>query len=248
MKSSFAQRVRNFGKPFVLYHTECATEEALRQAINESKSMDLDISIDDLGNPYLGHSKEYYEKSREIRPRSMPFHEAVELISKSNIPVIVDCKHYDAWSVIEEVIDKIGAHRCMVHSFASEFKFDYDHNDLDYLTEWSPIEKLNQIKNIFPLATTTASCKFLPSDILLSAKYKKILINIRETLADNHIDTICLNVPDKTMSDKILRFFLFKKIIPHIGIDKIDTSKLSKIYVGETDILTNASNCKLLGY
>lgn len=248
MQLSLVQRIINFGKPFVLYHTESAMEEAIRKAVDEGKSMDLDICVDDFGNPYLGHSKEYYEKSGEIQPETMPFWKAIELVSKANIPVIVDCKHYDAWFVVEEVIGKIGVHRCMVHCFASEFKFDYNHNDLDYLTEWSPIEKLKLIKDKFPLATTTASCKFLPNDILLSNKYKEILLNIRETLADNRIDTVCLNVPDKTMSDKILQFFLAKKIIPHIGIDKIDISKLSEIYVGETDILANASDCKLLGY
>ncbi len=248
MELSPAQRIIKFGKPFVLYHTESATEEAIKQAIASGKSMDLDICVDNLGNPYLGHSKEYYDKSGEIQPETMPFWKAIDLVSKANIPVIIDCKHYNAWFVVEEVISKIGAHRCLAHSFASEFKFDNVYNDLDYLTEWSPVEKLKLIKNKFPLATTTASCKFLPNDILLFDKYEGILLNIRKMLADNLIDTVCLNAPDEMMSDKILRFFLSKKIIPHVGIDKIDASKLSEIYAGETDILANASDCKLLGY
>ena len=50
------------------------------------------------------------------------------------------------------------------------------------------------------------------------------------------------------MSDKVLDFFLEEKIVPHIGIDNVDTSKLSRIYVGETDNLTMASNSNLFGY
>lgn len=248
MELSLAQRIISFGKPFVLYHTESAMEEAIRRAVGEGKSMDLDICVDDSGSPYLGHSKEYYEKSGEIQPKSMPFYEAIELISNSNIPVIIDCKHYNAWPVVKEVISKIGAHRCMAHSFVSEFKFDYEYYDHDYLTEWSPIKKLAEIKNKFPEATITASCKFLPNDFLLSPEYEKILIKIREILKNNGIDTVCLNVPDETMSDKILQFFLAEKIIPHVGIDRINVLKLSEIYVGETDKLESASNCKLLGY
>lgn len=248
MELSLVQRIISSGKAFVLFHTHSATEKAIRQAIDRGKSMDLDVCVDDLGNPYLGHSKEYYEKSGEIRPESMPFAKAIELVSGANIPVIVDCKHYDAWPFVEEAIGKIGAHRCMVHSFVSELKFDHGHNDPDYLTEWSPIEKLRLIKNKFPSATVTASCKFLPNDILLSGGHKELLDKIREILKDNGIDTVCLNVPDVTMSDKILRFFRQEKIIPHVGIDNIDASKLSEMYIGETDILENASRCAVLGY
>ena len=248
MELSLAQRITNANKPFILFHTHSATREAIEQAIASGKSMDLDVCVDESGNPYLGHSKEYYEKSGETQPETMPFAEAIELLSKASIPVIVDCKHYDAWPIVENVINRIGAHRCLVHSFAVELKFDYEHNDLDYLTEWSPIKNLTGIKNKFPTATITASCKFLPNDLLLSDQYEKLLSDIRKTLKDNRVDTVCLNVPDNTMSDKTLGFFLIEKILPHVGIDKIDASKLSKIYVGETDDLAVVSNCKLLEY
>ncbi len=248
MELSLVQRIFNANKPFVLFHTHSATRETLKHAIAGGKSMDLDICVDDSGNPYLGHAKEYYEKSGDTQPETMPFWEAIELVSKASIPVIVDCKYYNAWPVVEEVISKIGAHRCLVHSFAAELKFDYDHNDYDYLTEWSPIKNLDSIKDKFTSATTTASCKFLPNDVLLSAQYEKLLSDIREILKGNRVDTICLNVPDDTMSDKVLKFFLAEKILPHVGIDKIDTSRLSKLYVGETDNLAAAFDSKLLGY
>ena len=248
MKLSLVQRIIRADKPFILFHTHSATREAIENAIASGKSIDLDICVEDSGNPYLGHSKEYYEKSGETQPETMPFAEAIELISKASIPVIVDCKHYNAWPIVEDVISQIGAHRCLVHSFAVELKFDYEHNDHDYLTEWSPIKKLTEIKDKFPLATITASCKFLPNGLLLSAQYEKLLSDIRKTLKDNHVDTVCLNVPDNTMSDKVLEFFLKEKILPHVGIDKIDVSKLSKIYVGETDDLASASDSEVLDY
>lgn len=248
MELSLIQRIVKTNKPFVLFHTHSATREAIEHAIASSKSMDLDVCIDDSGNPYLGHSKEYYEKSGEVQPKTMPFSEAIELINKANIPVIIDCKHYDAWPIVEDVISKIGPHRCLVHSFAAELKFDYEHNSHDYLTEWAPIKNLTKIKNKFPTATITASCKFLPSDLLSSAQHKETLTKIREILKTNRIDTVCLNVPDKTMSDKMLDFFLAEKIVPHVGIDKIDVSRLSKLYVGETDNLAAASDSKLLSY
>lgn len=248
MELSLVQRIVKSKEPFILFHTHSATREAIEHAIASGKSMDLDICVDEVGSPYLGHSKEYYEKSGETQPETMTFWEAIETISRANIPVIIDCKHYDAWPIVERVINQIGAHRCLVHSFASELKFDYEHNDHDYLTEWSPIQKLASIKKSFPSATTTASCKFLPSNFLISPQYQNVLEQIREILVLGAVDTVCLNVPDNTMSDEILDFFLSKNIVPHVGIDNVNTAKLSKLYVGETDILSEASEAKDIGY
>lgn len=248
MELSLIQRIKKSEKPFVLFHTHSATREAIEHAIASGKSMDLDICVDDAGNPYLGHSQEYYEKSGETQPATMPFDEAIEVVSKSNIPVIVDCKHHDAWPVVEQVISKFGAYRCLVHSFVNELKFDYEHNDHDYLTEWSSIQKLTEIKRAFPAATITASCKFLPSDLLESEQCWNVLEGIRKTLVSGGMDTVCLNVPDNTMSDEVLDFFRSQNVVPHVGIDSVDTSKLSRMYVGETDILASASDAKILDY
>lgn len=240
---SFAKKVLNSKKPFVLFHTYSVTEDVLKQAISGNKSMDLDVCVDDAGNSYLGHSEEFYRKSGEKQEENMPLWEAVDMMARSDIPVIVDCKHFDAWPVVEKVVEKIGPERCLVHSFVSEFKFNYSRkdNEPDYLTEWSPIEKLGLFKNKFPSATTTVSAKWLPDDLLVSEKYKDLLQKIRQTLKDNSIDTVCLNVPNETFSNESLKYFLAENIIPHIGIDNIDTTKLSEIYIGETDNLKFAS-------
>lgn len=248
MQLSLAQRIRQSNKPFVLFHTYDASKAALEQAISEKKSMDLDISVDDSGNPYLGHSLEFYKKSGGKQPENMPFWEAIELVSKANIPVIVDCKDNRAWNLAEEVVRKIGSHRCLVHIYASELKFDYNLYDHDYESEWIDIENLKKLKEEFPSVTTTTSAKYLPTDFLESGKYEEVLERIRAALKENNVDTLCLNVPDNTMSDKILNFFLEEDILPHINIDGVDTSRLTKLYVGETDILTSASACIELGY
>ena len=248
MELSFVQRIIKVNRPFTLLHTQSVTQETVKRAIASGKSIDLDISVDNSGNPYLGHSKEYYEKSGETQPDTMPFAEAIELVGKASIPVVLDCKHYDAWPVVEDAIKKVGARRCLVHSFGSELKFNYEYYDRDYLTEWSPIKKLTEIKNRFPAVTISASCKFLPNNLLLSPQHRKLLEKIQKVLKANRIDTVCLNIPYNTVSDEMLNFFLEQAIILHVVVDNIDVSKLSRLYIGETDILANASGCKLLGY
>jgi hypothetical protein len=243
MALSFAQKVLKSKRTVVLFHTWTVTRELLAQAIREKRSIDLDVCVDDGGNPYLGHSKEYHEKTYQPFFNSMPLWEAVEALARSTIPVIVDCKHFDAWSVVENVVTQLGPERCLVHSFVSELKFDAGRaqGEPDFLTEWSPIETLRTLKERFPLLTTTASAKWLPTDVLQSEKYDAQLERIGKLLRENKVDTVCLNVLDSTFWDGLLRRFLRSGIICHVGIDHADATKLSELYIGESDLLESTS-------
>ena len=205
--------------------------------------MDLDVCVDDSGNPYLGHSKEYHEKSGEPYIITMPLWDAVSMIADSDIVAMVDVKHYDAWPVVEEVVERIGPERCLVCSYVDKFKFNFTRGDdePDFLTEWSPIEKLHLLKRRFPSVTTTPCAKWLPDDLLLSDGHRDLLEFIRQTLKDCDADTVCLGVPDRTISDRTLRFFLKDGIIPHVMIDHADVSNLTEMYIGETDFLERVS-------
>lgn len=241
MNLSLAQKIRNSDAPYIFYHTHQVTRDSLEEAIDWGKSMDLDVCVDEAGRPYIGHSREYYEKIVEPWDISMPLWEAVDLISKAHIPVIVDCKHQGAWRYVEEVIARIGPAKCLAHTFISEFYFPYVPHEYDVKCEWSPAEKLRGLKAKFPSLTTTASAKGLPDDLFLSDRYEELLRGIKRTLLAHQVDTVCLNISNDAFSDKALAFFLEDEIIPHIMIDKIDTSALSEVYIGETDDLSLAS-------
>lgn len=243
MALSFAQELLKSQRPAVLFHTWTVTRELLDQAIREQRSMDLDVCVDDRGRPYLGHPKEYHDKTREPFFASMPLWEAVEALAGSNIPVIVDCKHFDAWAVVEEVVRQLRPERCLVHSFVFELKFDAGRipGEPDFLSEWSSIEYLRRIKRKFPLLTTTASAKWLPEDVLVSEKHQTLLEDVITLLKEYALDTVCLNVPDSTFSDGALRRFLRQNILPHVGVDRVDVKKFSEMYIGETDRLEFAS-------
>ena len=68
------------------------------------------------------------------------------------------------------------------------------------------------------------------------------LARIVRQLKDNRVDTICLNVPDSTFSDRTLMLFLREGILAHVGVDHADVTRLSQIYIGETDKLEFASS------
>jgi hypothetical protein len=143
--------------------------------------------------------------------------------------VIVDCKHFDAWAVVEEVVRQRRPERCLVHSFVFERKFDAGRipGESDLLSEWSSIECLRAIKRTFPLLSTTAtaSAKWLPADVLISEKYEALLEDVITLLREYALDTVGLNVADSTFPDKALRRFLQQDILPHVGIDRIDVKQ-----------------------
>ncbi len=211
---SLAQRILSSKRPFTFFHTWTVTRELLGEAIKQEKSMDLDVCVDDEGNPYLGHAQEYHEKSGEPYFESMPLWEAVDWISRSDIVVLVDCKHYEAWPVIDEVVARVGPERCRVDSYVSELKFGHSRKDgePDFLAEWSPIEKLRLLKERFPSITTTACAKWPPTDLLVSDKHERLVKYTRAILKDNHIDVVCLGVPDETVTDKWLRISWLKTL------------------------------------
>jgi hypothetical protein len=130
----------------------------------------------------------------------------------------------------------------------TELKFDAGRVDgePDFVSEWSSIEALREIKRKFPSVTTTASAKWLPADVLTSDKYGSLLAGIAEMLKKNGVDTICLNVPSSTFSDRALAMFLREDILAHVGVDDPHLPRLSQIHLGETDRLECASRCVLL--
>jgi hypothetical protein len=68
-----------------------------------------------------------------------------------------------------------------------------------------------------------------------------VLARIVSLLKQNRVDTICLNVPDSTFSDRALALFLREGILAHVGVDRADLTRLSDVYIGETDMLEFAS-------
>lgn len=168
---------------------------------------------------------------------------SIERIAHSTIVVMIDCKHYGAWPVIEETVDRLGPKRCLVSSFVSELKFGHSRADgePDFLTEWVGIEKLAELKRRFPAVTTNACTKWPPKDLLVAAKYEPLVGFIRHLLKGHRIDTVCLSVPFETLTNRWLRYFLADGIVPHIEVDRASTAELTQPYIGETDVLDRAS-------
>jgi hypothetical protein len=88
--------------------------------------------------------------------------------------------------------------------------------------------------------TANACAKWPPKDLLTSGKYERLVDFIRHLLKVHQIDTVCLSVPFETLTDRWLSYFLAENIIAHIEIDRADATRLTQIYIGDTDRLGRA--------
>lgn len=245
MTTSIAQRILLAGRPTVLFHTHQVTRAVLDQAIRAGKSMDLDICVDDAGQLFLGHSPEYYRKSGEKPLPSMPLDDAIASLSVSPIPVVVDCKHGDAWPAIERVIAILGPRRCLVHAFLKELRYPFaDMQDQCVESQWLDASLMKALKARFPAVTTTASAHGLPNDFYQhNAKYHGLMDQIVGVLRNHDIETVCLNTADEHCFTRgLVDFFSDNGILVHLNIDKFAGDLPDGAFIGESDSLDKADS------
>jgi hypothetical protein len=243
MAGYLARRIFTTNKPFIIFHSHVVNDELIAQAINLHKSIDLDINIDKNNCPFFGHSDYFYQKSGELKEINTQFDKLLKVLSQSNIPVMLDCKHCGAWPFVEKALSLLGPQRCFVGCMATEFKFDYDFSyDFEVPFEYSSISNLKILKARYPDVTTVASCSFLPTDFLTARKYKVLRNKIRSLLIENNVDSLSLNFPYTSYSDKDLNFFLEANILLELKVEDISPLSVSEIYLGETDTLQKVTD------
>jgi 1-acyl-sn-glycerol-3-phosphate acyltransferase len=121
------ERARQLKKPFIYWHVREVNEITVQEAIRRSTSIELDIAYDDeIGEVYVGHPKEYYKENNLPLPKNINIDEAVKLLEQAkDVVLILDCKHTKALPKIKEIIQRLGAHRCILHSFIKEWSEPY---------------------------------------------------------------------------------------------------------------------------
>ena len=236
-KDSIAGRVWENGEPLVLLHTRSVTDDILNTAIREERSIDLDISVDDTGAPYLGHSVSYHEKNNISAYDSVPLEHAVDLLKKSHIPVHLDCKNHYAFTIALNVAQRLGPHRCILNSFVNELNFlapTNSHMWGTYIEEdWMPIAVLREAKKRFPEITIQASGEGVTVESLL-VDDGKILQEIIHILGTD-IDSVHLNIPSvEFVPREVIGAINDAGILYQVNIDDL-REEPQGFYIGESD-------------
>lgn len=241
------------GEPFVYYHTHRVYRENLEEAIESKKSIELDISFDEhgtfyeKGSYYIGHPVLFYTEFGQDFHDNMLLEDAVKILeSNPDIFVVLDCKDIRAFSKIEEIIKRLGEHRCLFHAFIKEWSFRPFEEDIEVEPHWVNEEiELEEVlkfkeRNNVPVI---GACKGFSAKRL---KERNIVNQILDSLKGRKIDSISLYMPGTILPPlDEARKISQAGFLNWINVDKIEGVDLEGVtYIGMTDVLERATKFK----
>lgn len=242
-KGLIAERIWDSGEPLILFHAHVINDDILDTGIREERSMDLDISVDSKGSPYLGHTSSYYEKNNISSYDSAQLEHALSLLENSSIPVHLDCKESGAFATVLDAAERLGPGRCIVNSFVNELDFITSANSHMWKAhvkeDYMPIETLRGAKKRFSEITIQASGEGVTVESLLEDD-GKILHEIIDVLGTD-IDSVNLNIPPAEIVPKeVISAINDAGILYHVNMDTL-REKPHGFYIGETDDMSKTT-------
>ena len=148
MKIHPLDKARELNEPYVYWHMREIHKETVEEAIKRGTSIELDIAYDeDNDSIYVGHPKEFYTIEKKIPlPNNIAIDGAIAMLKDhKNIIVVLDCKHRKALPKIKEIINTLGLHRCILHSFIKEWGTPFPegtHIEAHWAVEGVPFEDI----------------------------------------------------------------------------------------------------------
>lgn len=237
-------------KPFVYYHTRTVQEDNLSKAIEQKKSIELDIALDEegifynKGEFYIGHPVTFYTVSGYEFHDNIALEKAVDILQENkNIFVVLDCKNIKALTIMGELVKKFGHHRCLFHAYASEWSVDPTNSEIKYEEQWKdegiPLEKIAEFKKKNKIPVIAACMAVTEKRIKDNNLVNKMLNDV----AGMNIDCLSLYMQDTDLPPlQLARKISEAGYFNWINIDKITNQKMKGItYIGMTDNLENAS-------
>ena len=146
-------KARELNKPYIYWHVREVHKETVEEAIKKGTSIEFDIAYDeDNDSIYVGHPKEFYTIEKKIpMPNNMDIDDAIEMLKDAeDVIVDLDCKHRKALPKIKEIINTLGLHRCILHSFIKEWAVPYPagtHMEAHWDVEDVPFEDIKNFIN-----------------------------------------------------------------------------------------------------
>jgi hypothetical protein len=116
---------------FRYYHAHEATQELIEQSAEMDVIFEFDLSIAynalypklKKGAPFIGHPEIFYtSKELPFPVQNLSFEELKDLAKElPHLKILIDVKDWHALPALEQFIQEIGPHRCIVHAFIAEW-------------------------------------------------------------------------------------------------------------------------------
>jgi hypothetical protein len=117
-------RILELQRPFLHFHTHVIDRQAMDEALHASKSLEVDVCMDQDGHIYVGHPISYYEMRGTSPANNLPLETIIAESKDVGLHLMFDCKDVRVVPLVQETILDYGPERCAIHAFAQELSFD----------------------------------------------------------------------------------------------------------------------------
>lgn len=237
-ESVLKEKIFKCNKPFLYFHTHDLTREILDKAKIAGKSLEVDMSINDKGEVFIGHPPSFYNFKKQPHPNNLPLETVLKEMKEAGLYVVIDCKDVRVLSKAREIIRDFGAKHSALHAWVKELQFKREPSEKDAEPHWEyedlPLKEILKVKRDTNV-TVIISARRLTMERLNSAEGEETVQKIIDT-AEGKVDAVNFNLPyGKAPPLSIMQRLLEHRILTGLGVDYVPKEARPQVYLGASD-------------
>lgn len=244
MKNPIVQIPSN-GKSFTYFHTHTPDSETFNKAIEQHKSIELDISLHPDGHIYVGHPMTYYSLRGLASPNNVDLDQAIKAAIEADIFLVLDCKHIKTLPKIKQIIKTHGSNHFLFHSFCKELSFKpwpkkiIEASEIHWSDEELPLAAVLDLKKACDVPVALSCHGITKQRLKLEGEELRSQIF---KLTKGKVETVNYFLPGNEYPPLAAsQALLDNGYIPMISLSKVPANERPTYYIGTTDTLENAT-------
>lgn len=215
----------------------------LSSAIEANGSIEIDVSVNEYGELFIGHPTSFYSYKGLKLPDNLDINYVIEVIESTKLIVVFDCKDIRALEWIEKTVKRLGPNRVMVHAWIDNLLFKPYEASIVEEPHWIHEDlPLSVLKDLY--ITTGVPLLFSSrglSNTYINKHYMEVIDKITDAV--KNIDAaVNLNLPASDMPAlELINDLLNRNILTLQNVDSVSPEMLPATYIGMTDDIKKQS-------
>lgn len=231
-------------EPFVYFHTHEITQAVLDRVLIAGKSIEIDVSVHENGEVYIGHPPAFYAYKQLPPPANLSLSAVLDQLQDTDVYIVLDCKDVRALPTVRKIIERFGVHRILFYSWIDELLFTPYSASMTIEPHW--LHEDLPILSVQQLYAATGVPIVLGCRGLSDAKLRQSWPMIYDRIVEVHEKTQCIgvhfNLPGFALPQAVhMRALIDEGIVPWVNVDHVLSTARPSIYVGATDNIDQAS-------
>ncbi len=232
-------------QPFVIFHTHVIDRQVLDAAVAARKSLEVDLSINENGEIYVGHPPSFYT-AQNLTLNNLPLDTILSEMKVAGLFLVLDCKNVRVLPKAKEIIEAYGAENCLYHSWSDGLTLNpflelQQESEPNWAEEELPHTEILKLREATGVPMTLSCHRGLTYE-RFETDGDAIVDRISEIL-DDSAEGVSFVLPDNQAAPMpAMKRLIDRGILPHVHIDHVLPEARPPIYLGWTDSLELASD------